>query len=85
TVLKGDEKEIDGFTPMQRFFLSYAQVWRESIRDKKLMRDIKEDEHSPAEARVNKALFNINEFYEAFDIKSDAKLFIQPEKRATIW
>lgn len=83
--LKGDEKEIDGFTPMQRFFLSYAQVWRESIRDKKLMRDIKEDEHSPAEARVNRALFNINEFYDAFDIKSDAKLYIQPEQRASIW
>lgn len=77
--------EIDGFTPAQRFFLSYAQVWRNNIRDKALMRRLKEDVHSPGEARVNGIVYNIPAFYEAFAIEAGDKRFIPAEKRANIW
>ncbi len=87
SVLKktGDTAKIDGFSPLQRFFLSYAQVWRMSIRDKELMRRLKEDVHSPGMARVNVAIVNIPEFYEAFLIKTSDPLYIAAEKRAKIW
>ncbi len=81
----GEPKQIDGFTPYQRFFMSFAQVWRMSIRDKELMRRLKEDVHSPGNARVNAVLPNIPEFYEAFGIKASDKLFLSVEKRAKIW
>lgn len=84
-VLTGSEEPIDGFTPLQRFFISYGTIWRENIRDKKLARDIKEDVHAPAESRVNGAVFNIPEFYEAFPVKETDKLFITLENRASIW
>lgn len=79
------QKETDGFTPMQRFFMSYAQIWRGSIREKELMRRLREDEHSPSEARVNGIVYNVPEFYEAFNIQPSAKRYIAPEKRASIW
>ncbi len=81
---KQDEK-IDGFTPDQRFFLSYAQVWRANTRDEETMRRLKEDVHSPAEARVNAIVYNIPAFYKAFDIKPGDKRYIAPENRADIW
>jgi putative endopeptidase len=85
--MKGDNRPepIDGFTPEQRFFLSYANVWRQVIRDQELMRRVKEDPHSPGLFRVNGAVFNINEFYEAFDIDPNDKLYRAPEVRPTIW
>lgn len=76
---------IDGFTPEQRFFLSYANVWRQVIRDKELMRRVKEDPHSPGKFRVNGAVFNINEFYDAFEIDPTDPLYRAPEVRPTIW
>jgi putative endopeptidase len=79
------KKEIDGFTPLQRFFLSYAQIWKGSIREKELMRRIREDEHSPSEARVNGALYNVPEFYEAFKIQPTNTRYIAPENRALVW
>ncbi|MCR5014676.1 MAG: M13 family metallopeptidase [Bacteroidales bacterium] len=78
-------KSIDGFTPAQRFFISYGTIWRNNIRDKALERRIKEDVHSPAEARVNRTLGSMPHFYEAFDIKPENKMYIAPEERATIW
>jgi len=81
---KPDEK-IDGFTPDQRFFLSYAQVWRANTRDEETMRRLKEDVHSPGEARVNAIVYNIPAFYTAFDIQSTDKRYIAPENRADIW
>jgi putative endopeptidase len=77
--------KIDGFTPLQRYFISYAQVWRQNIREKDLMRRLKEDVHSPADYRVNGALPNIPEFYTAFGIKESDKLYLAPDKRALIW
>lgn len=83
---KNPPKElIDGFTPLQRFFLSYAQIWRGSITDKELMRRLKEDSHSPSIARVNGTVYNIPEFYEAFGIQPDDKYFKAAELRAVIW
>lgn len=76
---------IDGFTAEQRFFLSYANVWRQIIRDKELMRRVKEDPHSPGKFRVNGALFNIDEFYAAFDISPTDPLFRAPDVRPKIW
>jgi len=78
-------EKIDGFTIDQRFFLSYAQVWRNNIRDQELMRRLKEDVHSPGIARVNGIVYNIPAFYKAFNIKATDKRFIPEEKRANIW
>ena len=78
-------QKISGFTPAQRFFISYGTIWRNNIRDKALERRIKEDVHSPAEARVNRTLGSMPHFYEAFDIKPENKMYIAPEERAAIW
>ena len=84
--LKGKNAEkIDGFTPDQRFFLSYAQVWRANTRDEETMRRLKEDVHSPAETRVNAIVYNIPAFYTAFNIKPEDKRYIALENRADIW
>jgi putative endopeptidase len=79
------QKEIDEFSPLQRFFLSYAQIWKGGIREKELMRRLREDEHSPSEARVNGIVYNIPEFYEAFKIQKEDLRYIAPENRALIW
>jgi putative endopeptidase len=78
-------EKIDGFTSPQRFFLSYAQVWRNNIREKELMRRLKEDVHSPGEARVNGIVYNVPAFYQAFDIKPSDKMFIAEDKLIKIW
>jgi putative endopeptidase len=84
--LNGKDAElIDGFTGDQRFYLGYAQVWRGNIRDKELARRLKEDVHSPAEARVNIPVFNIDVFLNAFEISPDDLLYIPAEERAYIW
>ena len=65
--LKGKTIElIDGFTPEQRFFLSFAQVWRRNVRPERLRMQLKTDVHSPAEFRVNASLPNLQAFYDAF-------------------
>jgi putative endopeptidase len=79
------QAEIDGFTPLQRFFMNFAQIWRGSIRDKELMRRLREDEHAPSEARVNVTIYNIPEFYDAFKINPSDKRYLAPDKRALIW
>ena len=79
------DTKIDGFTPQQRFFLSYAGVWRQNILDKELARRLKEDVHSPGDARVNVPLYNMDVFYQAFNINEDAKLYRPKEDRAIIW
>lgn len=79
------EKSIAGFTPQQRFFLSFGQIWRGKIRDKELLRRLKDDEHSPSVARVNGIVYNVQEFYDAFGIDETASKYIPKEKRASIW
>ena len=78
-------QSIDGFTPAQRFFISYGTIWRNNSRDKFLERQVKTDVHSPAEARVNRALGSMPHFYEAFDIQPGNGMYIAPEERANIW
>ena len=78
-------KIIDGFTPAQRFFISYATVWRCNISDEALELQMKEDLHSPHEARANCVLGSMPYFYEAFSIPKGSKMYIAPEERAAIW
>ncbi len=86
TTLNGKTpKPIDGFTSTQRFFMGFAQVWRQNIRNKELAKRLKTDVHSPGEARVNIPPFNIKAFIKAFNIKKGDKLYIPKDKRAVIW
>jgi putative endopeptidase len=81
---KSNEK-IDGFTPDQRFFLSWAQVWRAKSTDKEAMKRIMTDPHSPSEARCNGPLSNMPEFYQAFGIKEGDKMWRPENERAKVW
>jgi len=85
--LEGKEApaDIDGFTDIQRFFISFGQIWRGKIREKALIRKVQEDVHPWGEYRVNGSLFNVPEFYEAFEIKPENKLFRTVEQRPVIW
>jgi len=76
---------IDGFTDDQRYFLSYAQLWRGKIRDEALRRQMVEDVHPWGEFRTNGALFNVPQFYDVFDIKEGDQLYRTPEQRPVIW
>ena len=80
-----ENKTIDGFTPVQRFYLSYANVWADNIRDAEILRRTKTDEHSLGRWRVNATLKNIDTFYEAFGIKVGDKMFMNPAERVVIW
>jgi putative endopeptidase len=76
---------IDGLSGDQRFFLSWAQVWRTKIRDGQLREYVMSDVHSPPYFRVNGPLPNINEWYDAFNVRPGDKLYIKPEDRVSIW
>ena len=76
---------LDGFSPDQRFFLSYAQIWRQNIRPEELMKRVQEDVHSPAKFRINGVLCNVPQFYDAFAIKKGDPLYLDPTSRAKIW
>jgi len=74
-----------GFTPEQRFFIAYAMTEAGNIRDAEILRRTKMDEHSLSRWRVNGMLPHVNAWYEAFDIKSDDKLYLAPDKRVNLW
>ena len=76
---------IDGFTPAQRFFLSYATLWGGNVRDAEILRLTKIDPHSLGKWRVNGALPHIDAWYDAFDIKESNAMYLPKEKRASIW
>lgn len=84
-VLTGNEKQIDGFTPNQRFFLAYAHLWAQNIRDKEIIRRTKEDVHSLGRFRVLGPLRNLPEFYQAFNAKDGDYMFLKTNERAVIW
>lgn len=75
----------NGFTPEQRFFLSYALVWAGNIRDEQVRVYTKSDPHSLGEWRVNGALPHIQAWYDAFGITPDDSMYIAPENRVNIW
>ncbi|MCS4306071.1 endothelin-converting enzyme [Rheinheimera pacifica] len=84
--LEGKEAPVmDGFTGDQRFFISWAQVWRTKFREEALRRQLSTGPHSPAHYRVIGVLPNIPEFYTAFDIKEGDKMYLPPEQRVKIW
>ena len=76
---------IDGFTPNQRFFISWSTVWRSKMRDEALKNQVKTDPHSPGMYRSYVPLQNVDAFYSAFDIKEGDGMYIAPEKRVKIW
>ncbi|GAE85933.1 endothelin-converting enzyme 1 precursor [Bacteroides reticulotermitis JCM 10512] len=76
---------IDGFTPEQRFFLSYANVWAGNIRPEEILRLTKLDPHSLGKWRVDGALPHIGAWYEAFQITDKDPLYLPVEKRVSIW
>ena len=79
------EKMIDGFTPDQRFFLSYANVWAANITKEEILRRTKTDPHSLGINRVNVAIRNLEPFFKAFNIQPGEKMWRAPEDRVTIW
>nr|WP_197517502.1 M13-type metalloendopeptidase [Microbacterium karelineae] len=83
----GDEEpaEIDGFTGMQRVFLSWAQVWQQKGRDAETIRLLAIDPHSPNEFRCNQIVRNIDAFYDAFGIREGDGLWLPEDQRVTIW
>ena len=80
-----ENDKIDGFTPDQRFFLSFAQVWRIKNRDETMRVRLKTDPHSPEMFRVNGPVYNMEAFYKAFNVPTTAKMYIAPENRLGVW
>lgn len=75
----------DGFTPDQRFFLAYANVWGANITDEEIRKRTKSDPHSLGRWRVNGALPHIEAWYKAFNVKKDSKLYVPENERVDIW
>ena len=76
---------IDGLTGDQRFFLAYAQVWREKQREDAVRSQVTTDPHSPGRFRVLGPVRNVQAWYDAFGITPQSSMYIPPEKRAHIW
>ena len=77
--------KLQGFTPEQRFFLSYGLIWAQNIRPERLRQLNKVDPHTSAKWRVNGALPHIDAWYDAFNIKKSNKLYLPKSKRADVW
>ena len=85
-VLKSNPLENkDGFSPEQRFFLAYANVWAGNIRPEEILRRTKVDPHSLGKWRVNAALPHIEGWYTAFNVQPTDKMYVAPESRAIVW
>jgi len=78
-------KTINGFTPLQRYFLGYALGWLGQDRQEALQSQILTNEHAPGFMRVNGPFTDVPEFYEAFGIKKGDKMWLDPDKRVKIW
>ncbi len=82
---KGRPGLIDGYTPEQRFFISWGTIWRTKMRDEAIKNQVKTDPHAPGMYRSYVPLQNVDSWYKAFDIKPGDKLYISPENRVKIW
>ncbi|WP_306349567.1 M13 family metallopeptidase [Flavobacterium sp. '19STA2R22 D10 B1'] len=82
---KGNPGLIDGYTPNQRFFISWATIWRTKSRDEAIKNQVKTDPHSPGMYRAYVPLQNVDAFYEAFNIKKGDGMYVDPSKRVKIW
>ena len=78
-------KEIDGFTPVQRFYLSYGRIWAEHMTEEAIYQQTKSDPHSIGRNRVNATLRNIDTWYDAFGVKEGDKMWLAPAERAIVW
>ena len=84
--LQGKEAPvIDGWTGEQRFFIGWAQFWRRKYRDEELRKRLLTDPHSPSQYRIVGPMVNMPEFYAAFSVVPDDRMYIAPEKRVLIW
>ncbi len=81
----GNPGLIDGFTPEQRFFISWATIWRSKARDEAIKNLVKTDSHSPGQYRAYVPLQNVDAFYEAFSIKPGDGMYLPEDKRVRIW
>jgi len=80
-----DEPVIDGFTGLQRLLLSWGQIWQQKSREAEAIRLLTIDPHSPNEFRCNQIVRNVDAFYDAFDVTPTDGLWLDPDKRVTIW
>jgi len=78
-------KKIDGFSPDQRFFLSWAQIWRSNSLPETSAQLVLVDPHSPGEFRTNGIVVHLDAFYKAFDVKEGDKMYLPEDKRIRIW
>ncbi len=74
-----------GLTGEQRFFTAYARSWREKVRDEVFEAQMTSSDHAPSRYRVNGVVRNMDEWYAAFDVRKDAKLYLAPQDRVKIW
>lgn len=81
----GRPGKINGFTPEQRFFMSWATVWRTKMRKEALRSQVKTNPHSPGKYRAYIPLQNVDAFYKAFDIKEGDSMYVAPKDRVSIW
>ena len=81
----GRPADMDGYTPEQRFFLSWGTIWRTKMRDEALKNLIMTNTHAPGMYRAYMPLKNIDAFYTAFDVKEGDKMYLKPEERVKIW
>ena len=76
---------LDGFTGDQRFFMAWAQVWRNLQTEAGMIQQLRRGPHSPAQYRINGAVRNQDAWYEAFGITEEHELYLPPEERVSIW
>lgn len=82
---KGNPGLIEGYTPEQRFFISWGTIWRTKMRDEAIKNQVKTDPHAPGMYRSYVPLQNVDSWYKAFNIKPGDKLYVSPENRVKIW
>ena len=82
---KGNPGLIDGYTPEQRFFISWATIWRTKMREEAIKNQVKTDPHSPGMYRAAEPLKNVEAFYTTFDVKEGNGMYVAPENRVKIW
>ncbi|TDH20029.1 M13 family peptidase [Segetibacter sp. 3557_3] len=80
-----NNEQIGGFTPLQRYFLGYSYSWMFKERKERLANQVMTDVHSPAKQRVNGAVVNVPEFYQAFNVKPGSKMYQADSVRVNIW
>ena len=79
------QQKIDGFTPEQRFFLGWAQIWRNNQREEDLKLRLNTDPHSPGRFRTLGPISNMEEFAKAFNIPPNSPMIRPPDQRINIW